>query len=279
MKRRMFVATTASFGTTLLAGCSSGEGSGSTTDESGDTSSTDGGEGSGSTDDGSGDSSTDSDGTGIGVFRLLISDQPAAIEDFDSLDVTLSSARIFRAGGDEEVTPLTENGTVTQSPESSPTNTTTDETEDDEDDDGENAGFVEFDLDSVTVDLTQVVGDRAVSVLENELDEGQYSGIELRVASAEGVVDGEAVDVMVPSNRLRIIKPFEIGADAELSFVFDIEVVQKGPNGSYNLLPVIGKSGVTGTDVEVEEIDTEDDDTTETPNDTDRADEDGGNDN
>lgn len=254
MKRRTFVVTAASFGTTLLAGCSGGGG------------------GSGSTDDGSDGDSTDGGGTGVGFFRLLISDQPAAIEDFDALDVTLSSARVFRAGDDEEVTPGTVNGTVTESPEPSPT-----DPEDDEDGEGESEGFVGFDLDGVTVDLTEVVGDRAVSVLENELDEGRYSGIELHVSSAEGVVDGEGVDVMVPSNRLRIIKPFEIGADAELSFVFDIEVVQKGPGGSYNLLPVIGKSGVTGTDVEVEEVDSQDDDTPETPDGTDGADGDGGN--
>lgn len=70
-----------------------------------------------------------------------------------------------------------------------------------------------------------------------------------------GVVDGETVEVMVPSNRLRIIKPFEIGADEELNFVFDINVVQKGPSGDYNLLPVIGKSGIVGEDVDVEEVD------------------------
>ena len=74
------------------------------------------------------------------------------------------------------------------------------------------------------------------------------------MSSAEGVVDGETVAMMVPSGRLRIIKPFEIAADAELSFVFDINVVQRGPNG-YNLLPVIGKSGVAGEDVD--EIDGE----------------------
>lgn len=207
MKRRTFVATTASFGTALLAGCSGGE------------------------------SSLDDGSTASGTFRLLISDQPVTIENFDSLDVTLSGARVFRADEDDERTPGVVNGTTVDS----------------EADDSE--AFVEFDLDSATVDLTQVKGDRAVSVLEAELDDGRYSGIELRVASAEGVVDGEAVDVMVPSNRLRIIKPFEIGADEELNFVFDINVIQKGPRGGYNLLPVIGKSGVVGEDVEVEEVD------------------------
>lgn len=221
MRRRTFVATTAGLGTTLVAGCS----------------------GTGSESDGS---------TGIGTFRLLISDQPVTIEAFDSLDVTLSAARVFRAEEDEEITPRVVNGTENETTTSSSDNETVDST-----DDG-SEGVVEFDLDSVTVDLTQVKGDRAVSVLEGELDEGRYSGIELRVTSAEGVVDGETVDVMVPSNRLRIIKPFEIGDGEELNFVFDINVIQKGPQGGYNLLPVIGKSGVAGEDVAVEEVDIED---------------------
>ena len=62
---------------------------------------------------------------------------------------------------------------------------------------------------------------------------------------------------MVPSNRLRIIKPFEVGDGSELDFVFDISVIKKGPNG-YNLLPVVGKSGVAGEDVDVDEVETED---------------------
>lgn len=168
----------------------------------------------------------------------MISDQPAAIGDFDSLTVTLSGARVFRADEDDNLTPAVVNETAGDS-------------------DDESDGFVEFDIDSETVDLTTVTGDRAVSVIEGDLDEGRYSGIALNVASAEGVVDGEAVDVMVPSQRLRMIKPFEIGADEELSFVFDINVVQKGPTGDYNLLPAIGKSGVAGDDVDVDEVDME----------------------
>lgn len=200
MQRRKFLATTAGLGTVLLAGCSGGD-------------------------------------TGSGEFRLLISDQPTAIEEFDSLTVTLSSARVFRAEDDEELTSAVVNGTEAGTEEDTVEN-----------------GFVEFDLDSVTVDLTQVKGDRAVSVLEGELDAGRYSGIELHVASAAGIIDGEDIGVMVPSDRLRIIRPFEIGAEEELSFVFDINVIRKGPTANYNLLPVIGKSGVAGEDVEVEEV-------------------------
>lgn len=242
MRRRSLVKTAAGVGTVLLAGCSGS------------------------------DSDSEDGSTARGTFRLLISDQPVAIDDFDSLDVTLSAARVFRADEDEAITPGVVNGTESERTTSPSDNTTDDDTEDPED--GESEGFVEFDLDSVTVDLTQVKGDRAVSVLEGELDEGQYSGVELRVASAEGVVDGEAVDVMVPSNRLRIIKPFEVGGAEALNFVFDINVIQKGQSGGYNLLPVIGKSGVAGEDVDVEEIDTEASEATGAPNGTDPADED-----
>jgi hypothetical protein len=220
MNRRTFVATTAGAGTVLLAGCSGG------------------GDGSGD-----GDSSDGGDGSGTSSFQLLISDQPAAIGEFDALNVSLSVARIHRAGEDETMTA----GVVTES------NTTSSETTTDDADD---EGFVEFDLDGVTVDLTQVTGDRAVSVLADELDAGRYSGIELHVDTVDGVVDGEDVEVMVPSDRLRIIKPFEVGDGAELDFVFDISVVKKGPNG-YNLLPVVGKSGVAGEDVDVDEVDAE----------------------
>lgn len=227
MRRRQFVAGASGVGATLVAGCSGG---------------------SGGSDDGGGYGGGGGGG-GSGTFRLLISDQPAAIEDFESLDVALSSARVFRADEGEDITSaaVTPDETETETPEPTPDETEAGTAEGRE-------GFVELDLDDVTVDLTQVVGDRAVSVLEGELEEGRYSGIELRVASAEGVVDGETVEVNVPSDRLRIVRPFEIAADEELSFVFDINVVQRGPNG-YNLLPVIGKSGVVGEDVEVDEVD------------------------
>ncbi|MEF8828177.1 MAG: DUF4382 domain-containing protein, partial [Haloarcula sp.] len=117
----------------------------------------------------------------------------------------------------------------------------------------EDGGFVVHDLDGATVDLTEVVGDKAISVLDGELEAGQYSKIELYAASVDGVVDGESVDVKIPSGKLQIVKSFEVVAGESLEFVFDINVVKKG-NGGYNLLPVISKSGVAGKDVDVEEV-------------------------
>ncbi|MDS0220361.1 DUF4382 domain-containing protein [Haloarcula sp. S1AR25-5A] len=262
MRRRRFIATGAGVGVGLLAGCSG----------SSDTGGSDGSSGDGtSTDDTSDSDTTTDDGGAVGAFRLLISDQPAAIGDFDSLDVSFSRARIFHAGGEdtESETEATETAEATETNETAtaeatetataePTETAEMDDEDqtadadDEETDDDN-GFVVRELDGATVDLTEVVGDKAISVLDGELEEGQYSKIELSAESVDGIVDGESVDVKIPSEKLQIVKPFEVVAGESVEFVFDINVVKKG-NGGYNLLPVISKSGVAGKDVEVEEV-------------------------
>ena len=255
--RRRFLTATAGAGTVLVAGCT----------------------GNGTSDSPSGDS-----GTQMGTFRLLISDQPADIGDFDSLEVTLSKARVFRAGDDEntdenddENGTETPDGTETPEPTETPEATETeadDETEDaDDDDDGEEGGFTELDLEGETVDLTEVVGDKAISVLEGELQAGTYTKIELHASDVTGVVDGENVDVKLPSEKLQITKTFEVEEGGEVSFVFDINVVKRGPNNGYILKPVISESGVAGEDVEVEEVENDDDDEGETGDDEDADDE------
>ncbi|MFA9517380.1 DUF4382 domain-containing protein [Halopenitus sp. H-Gu1] len=299
--RRRMMALGAGVGTTLLAGCTG----------------TSGLPGS----DGSSPSGSN--------FRLLISDMPADIGDFDRLDVTFDSARIFDgeddSEGDEdtaepenETETDSENETETESETESETENETEfenetesenETETDsenetdsddqvettemEDSDGETddpegepdsgsddrverqRDFYVLDLDGATVDLTQVVDGDAMPVFEGELSEGTYQKVELHVSEIEGIVDGEQVEVMVPSGKLQITKPFEIRAEEATSFVFDINVVKRGNQASYNLNPVISKSGVAGKDVEVEEVDPErasDDDGEDTESDEDAAD-------
>jgi len=257
MDRRKFLSVTTVAGTTLVAGCGGSS-------DTGDTG--------GSTDTVSDamDGSTDTAST-TGNFRLLISDRPADIDDFDSLDVTFDRARVHRrTSADDETAMATETGTATATATETSTATETqtatatgsatgtdaDESDSDGQDDSEN-GFTVFDLDEPTVDLTKVVGERAIGVLDGKLETGEYSKIELYVSGVEGVVDGETVPVKVPSNKLQIQKAFEVTADGTVEFVFDINVVKKGPNG-YNLLPVISESGVAGTDVDVEEVDADD---------------------
>ncbi len=56
---------------------------------------------------------------------------------------------------------------------------------------------------------------------------GPYSKIELYAESVDGVVDGESVDVKIPSEKLQLTKPFEVVAGESVDFVFDINVVKR----------------------------------------------------
>ncbi|WP_229124596.1 DUF4382 domain-containing protein [Halapricum desulfuricans] len=279
VKRRRFLLAGTAVGTTLLTGCSGDPGSGGSGND------TDSPEGDAGTD--SDDSTPEETSTGdesdadTGTFRLLISDRPVAIDEFDSLDVSFDRARVFRSGqregdgsdSDDNETatgtqtvgnetgattePRTaENETETQTTETqsddSGTETATEDTGDD--DGGGERGFFRLDLDGATVDLTQVVGDKAMGVFEDDLPAGRYSKIELYAVDVEGIVDGESVPVKIPSGKLQIVKPFEVTAGETVEFVFDINVVEKGKSGGYNLLPVISGSGVAGRDVDVEEV-------------------------
>ncbi|MFB6133980.1 MAG: DUF4382 domain-containing protein [Halanaeroarchaeum sp.] len=222
--RRTLLAATGAVATTFVAGCSGGDTSNAT-----------------------------------GTFRLYISDQPVAIEEFDSLEVTIDGARLFK-GDEETTTQAPTNSTTTNE---TATTTTTNGTANAEttgtttDRSARTKGYVEIDDDGVTVDLTTVTGKKAVNVFEGGVPTGEYSSLALSVRDVGGVLDGEPVDVMLPSQRLRIVKPFEVRADEPVAFVFDITVVKKGRSGGYNLLPVVGESGVVGEHVEMRVVERE----------------------
>ena len=169
----------------LLAGCSGnggGDGGGGY------------GGGGGGTDGGDGGTDGGDDGT-TGTFRLLISDQPVAIDEFDALEVTLDRARIFRAGADTDdgadedaQTDTTTEAADDETDQETGTQTTTgiadsEEDDDDSEDDAGDRGFEILDLGGRTVDLTEVVGDRAVSVFEGGLPAGEYTKVELETSA------------------------------------------------------------------------------------------------
>lgn len=255
VRRRRFLLAGTAVSTALLAGCSSQTDSDTDGTNDGSTPGT--------------DTTTDSpeSDADAGVFRLLISDRPAAIDDFDSLEVSFDRARVFRNDQSEGETEADDesdtNGTETES-EANETDTergaetipeASDGTEENDDEADDGRGFFILELDGATVDLTQVVGDRAMGVFEDDFPAGQYSKIELYAADVEGIVDGKLASVKIPSGKLQIVKPFEVAADETVEFVFDINVVKKGQSRDYNLLPVISESGVAGRDVSVEEVD------------------------
>lgn len=172
-----------------------------------------------------------------GSFELLVSDEPADIGDFDSLNVTVEEIRLETANESEE--PVVE---TLEEPK--------------------------------TVDLTELTGDRAEEILKAMIPAGNYTKVEVyvqdqfdspgevintpgrvkqSVVDSEQFVDQQNVQVMVPSGKLQIQKNFTIAPNSTVSFVFDMQVVLKGSTGEYNLQPNIGESGVEGEDVREQE--------------------------
>lgn len=177
-----------------------------------------------------------------GGFQLLVSDAPADIEDFQHLNVTFSQARVFKVGSNGHMNGYNhgyghQNGTG-------------------------NSGFEILPLDtSKSYDLTQLVGANASEMLNTTLEAGKYNKIELYVDSVEATLndsEGTNANVSIPGGKLQITKPFTVESGENITFVFDINVVQKGHSNDYNLRPVIGQSGVVGEHLKKNEVNIDD---------------------
>ena len=143
-----------------------------------------------------------------GTFVLQVTDQPSAIGDFDSLNVTVSEVRLHKAGNETNET-------------------------------GE---WMVLEPSNRTFDLTKLQDGNVTTIINESIGTGKYTQVRLIVESTEGRVNGTMLNVTVPSDTLKIVKPFTITGNQTATFIFDIHVVKAGKK--YNLVPVIGKSGV-----------------------------------
>jgi hypothetical protein len=143
-----------------------------------------------------------------GTFVLQVTDQPSAIGDFDQLNVTVSEVRLHKAGNETNET-------------------------------GE---WMILEPSNQTFDLTKLQDGNVTTIVNESIGTGEYTQVRLIVESTKGLVNGTVVDVAVPSDTLKIVKSFTITENQTVTFIFDIHVVKAGKK--YNLVPVIGKSGV-----------------------------------
>jgi len=171
-----------------------------------------------------------SDGEGgSGTVNMYISDQPSAIDDFSSLEVTVTSVGFHRTGDDNGTEAGDDDGT---------------EMEDD-------GGWVERDINDTTVDLTELRGENATLLEEMALPNGTYNKVFIHVSEVNGTLtDGESVNVKLPSDRLQLNERFTVGDGGEVDFVYDVNVVKAGGSGKYIIKPVASESG---TDVPIRE--------------------------
>ncbi len=110
-------------------------------------------------------------------------------------------------------------------------------------------GWTEVPMDDTPVDLIQLDGTNGTATIANlTLDEGDYKKLELEIDAVAAQVDGEDVEVFVPSGRVKVVGGFEVGSDATATFEFDVRLVKRGNQDVYNLVPVIGKREGPGKD-------------------------------
>ncbi len=184
--------------------------------------------------------------TGEANFRLLISDEQNAINDFAHLWVTIDRVGMQRGG--------------------------------------EQGGWHELQIPDGhnRIDLVGLTGDAAEELIMARIPAGRYSKVFIHVDDVYGeLLSGATTPVKLPSERLQIVKPFAVQQDSITSFVFDITVIAAGNSNrevKYILKPVIGESGAAqpfakrpGKANDVASADDEDDEDVDSDDDNDEA--------
>jgi len=151
-----------------------------------------------------------------GNFIFMVSDDVNAIEDFSTVDVTIEKVWLLHTGDQEqwvEFTPTTQ----------------------------------EFNLASLPGDATQVLWQGNVPL-------GEYTRVVIEVSQVTGVLKatGETIEIKLPSDKLQVKIPFNVGADSVTSFTFDLTVVNTGnaqDGAKYLLKPQAGESGSSQTPI------------------------------
>jgi len=227
-------------------------------------------------DSGSGSDDSDDDGTSYGTLSTAVTDQPSAIDDFESLTVTINGIWITPAGSNEEDADDSDEATnETDTNETETNETTTNETADDDaeemeeaDDDDEDGGrrYIEFE-ESQEADLVQLQGSSTKLIDETEVETGDYAFLQIDVAGTEGVLtDGSEAEVTTPGNApLKFNTSFEIRPEETTRFIADFAPNKRGRNG-YIIRPVATSTTVLYGD---EEYDGGEGDTTDGGNTTD----------
>ncbi len=130
-----------------------------------------------------------------------------------SVNVTVDEIAIHRAGaGNEsgwETIPIVVNGNVTA---------------------------------NVTFDLYRIVGNETVLGYAPSVPAGNYTQLRMHILSANVTIDGNTTDATVPSEWLKIVRPFEVVSGNTTTLVLDFDAAQSivvTGAGDVKFLPVI----------------------------------------
>ena len=136
-----------------------------------------------------------------GALEIRISDHRQAIGDFERLDVTIERVGVHPASSERA------------------------------------AGWLDFAPDTAVIDLTQVVGDQAITILMASLPPDAYDAVRLVVAGGEGELkaNGNIVEVPGFEESARAIFTLQAGEVATLFMDVIVESEEDHPGGGYQM--------------------------------------------
>jgi hypothetical protein len=145
-----------------------------------------------------------------GNFIFLISDDVNAINDFVSVNVSISKINLLQSGDMNQV--------------------------------------IEFEPEIGVVDLTLVQGDKTQEIWRGDIPEGEFTSVSIEVSDVRGILKetGEEVEIKLPGQKLHISKHFQVSADAVTTFTYDLTVIAAGNADNslkYILKPQLDQSG------------------------------------
>jgi len=145
-----------------------------------------------------------------GNFIFLISDDVNAINDFVSVNVSISKINLLRSGEIDQV--------------------------------------IEFEPEIGEVDLTLVQGDKTQEIWRGDIPEGEFTSVSIEVSDVRGILKetGEEVEIKLPGQKLHISNRFQVSADTITTFTYDLTVIAAGNSDhslKYILKPQLDQSG------------------------------------
>jgi hypothetical protein len=201
------------------------------------------------------DSDDGSDGQadqGQGDVSFYVKDAPA--DDFDSVFVTFNRVQVHRAGegGDDDLSSVPDDDLSSVDDDdlsTVPDSTLSTVPEDDLEDGG--AGWITIVDSEHTIDLKDYQGDARAFLGESAIDAGKYTQIRINVSDVYGMNGTNRTDFTLPSNTLKIVRPWTVtdGEETVLVVDFDLnESIHKSGNGAYRMKPVLKLTVENGQD-------------------------------
>ena len=154
-------------------------------------------------------------GQKTGTLNMQITDAPAELN-IEKAEITISQVQVHMAGDDDEE-------------EDNSTNETS------------QAGWFTVVEEAQTFDLVEIK-DVKEYLGSTELDVGKYTQIRLTIESGLVTIDGTDYDLMVPSGKLKLIKPFNIVADQNTTLTLDFDAeksIHTTGNEKYFMKPTV----------------------------------------